>query len=249
MSKRPSVVDDTDLIRIKPSPTADTRTCDWSKVSKEQLCASSISHREDVHAAFMWIVRMMLRQAALHDHDKLSNIDGFHKDFATGFKQTKWWDEHRRINRHHLLQADGVPDDVNLIDVLDMVVDCTMAGIARSGSLYEIDIDLTVLVRAFKNTFKLLEAHTVVEPTASLASTRGKQDCTQDHYENCPFASTGGLNRRGETDVIVPHYVSLQDVAEYLRGYGEQAELLYGPDWRTTEFSWKPALVIESSKE
>lgn len=28
-------------IQIKKSQTADTRTCDWSKVSKEQLLASS----------------------------------------------------------------------------------------------------------------------------------------------------------------------------------------------------------------
>lgn len=163
MSKRPSVVDDADLIRIKPSPTADTRTCDWSKVSKEQLCDSSVSHRADVKAAFGFITRLMQRQAELHDHDKLSNLDGFHADFATGFKQTAWWDEHRRINRHHLLQPDGVPDDVNLIDVLDMVVDCTMAGMARSGALYEINIDPAVLMLAFKNTFKLLEAHTRVD--------------------------------------------------------------------------------------
>jgi hypothetical protein len=160
---RPSVVDEADIIRITPSPTADTRTCDWSKVSKKQLCDSSVSHRQDVKEAFAWLGRMMQRQAELHDHDKLSDIDGFHEDFATGFKQTRWWDEHRKINRHHLLQEDGVPDDVNLIDVLDMVVDCTMAGLARSGSLYEINIDLAVLMRAFKNTFKLLEAHTVVK--------------------------------------------------------------------------------------
>ena len=160
--KRPSVVDDADVILVKPSPTADTRTCDWNTVSKEQLWDSSISHHKDVKAGFEFLMRMMNRQADLHDHDKLSNIDGFHEDFRTGFKQTKWWDEHRKINRHHLLQEDGVPEDVNLVDVLDMVVDCTMAGMARSGSVYEIDIDPAVLMRAFKNTFKLLQSHTVV---------------------------------------------------------------------------------------
>src|SRR5258706_3747468 len=118
---RPSVVDEADIIHIKPSPTADTRTCDWSKVSKEQLCDSSISHRADVRAAFEWLIRMIQRQAELHDHDELSDLDGFHEDFTTGFAKTTWWDEHRKINRHHLLQEDGVPDDVNLLDVLDMV--------------------------------------------------------------------------------------------------------------------------------
>ena len=72
--------------------------------------------------------------------DKIAGIDGFHRDFLTGFKQTTWWDNHRKINRHHLLQDDGVPADVNLVDVLDMIVDCVMAGMARTGSVYPLDI-------------------------------------------------------------------------------------------------------------
>jgi len=32
------------MIEIKKSSTADTRTCDWSTVSKEQLKESSLSH-------------------------------------------------------------------------------------------------------------------------------------------------------------------------------------------------------------
>lgn len=38
------------MIVIRPSPTADTRTCDWSKVTKEQLLESSIQHIGDIHA-------------------------------------------------------------------------------------------------------------------------------------------------------------------------------------------------------
>ena len=81
----------------------------------------------------------------------------------TGFKQTTWWDNHRKVNRHHLLQADaGVPEDVNLIDVLDMICDCVMAGMARSGSVYSLQtLTLEVLRRAFENTVWsfLLKAH------------------------------------------------------------------------------------------
>jgi hypothetical protein len=107
----------------------------------------------------------MLDEAATrHDEDKLTDIDGFHRDFVTGFQETTWWDAHRKLNRHHLLAADGVPDDVNLIDVLDMIADCVMAGMARSGSVYPLNIDPDVLMRAFQNTAKILERHTVVEP-------------------------------------------------------------------------------------
>ena len=91
--------------------------------------------------------------------DKIDDIDGFHRDFITGFKQTEWWDKHRKENRHHLMEADGVPEDVNLIDVLDMIADCVMAGMARSGSVYPLNIPNDVLVKAFQNTVELLKAH------------------------------------------------------------------------------------------
>jgi hypothetical protein len=164
MTDRPTTVEQNDIITISPSPTADTRSCDWSKVSKDQLCDSSVQHREDVRKGFEFFERMMQRQAELHDHDKLSDIDGFHSDFQTGFEQTTWWDKHRKINRHHLLQEDGVPDDVNLVDVLDLIVDCTMAGLARSGDIYPITISPDVLQRAFENTCELLKSHTRVVP-------------------------------------------------------------------------------------
>jgi hypothetical protein len=163
---RPTVIDENDTISILPSPTADTRSCNWSQVTKEQLCDSSVQHRDDVRKGFEFFARIMERQAELHDHDKLSDIDGFHADFQTGFEEHTWWDTHRKINRHHLLQGDGVPDDVNLIDVLDLIVDCTMAGLARSGDIYPIRISTEVLSRAFDNTCELLKSHVKVERTS-----------------------------------------------------------------------------------
>jgi len=35
-------------IKIKTSPTADTRTCDWSKVTEQELLESSIMHISDI---------------------------------------------------------------------------------------------------------------------------------------------------------------------------------------------------------
>jgi hypothetical protein len=150
------------MIHIKKSPTADTRTCDWSKVTKEELLKSSRQHKDDVSQGLGFFGGRLLVAAEHHDHDKISNIDGFHRDFQTGFKQTEWWDEHRKINRHHLLQDDGVPADVNLIDVLDMIVDCVMAGMARSGSVYPLEISDKVLRDAFNNTVDLLKSQVKV---------------------------------------------------------------------------------------
>jgi len=73
------------------------------------------------------------------------------------------WDRHRQLNRHHLQQADGVRDDVNLIDVLDFIADCVMAGMARSGSVYPLQLSPELLERAFQNTVTLLKANVAVE--------------------------------------------------------------------------------------
>lgn len=151
------------MIEIRKSETADTRTCDYANTSKETLYASSVQHIGDVRAALDWFVQLIHEAAERHDYDKLSDIDGFHADFVTGFKETGWWDRHRKLNRHHLLQADGVPDDVNLIDVLDMIADCVMAGMARSGSVYELKLDPDVLWRAFTNTVEMLKQEVVVK--------------------------------------------------------------------------------------
>jgi hypothetical protein len=149
-------------IIIRPSATADTRTCDFANVSPRTLLNSSAQHIADVRRGLAFFGAVLAEAATRHDEDKITDIDGFHRDFVTGFAQTDWWDRHRKLNRHHLMQADGVPDDVNLIDVLDMIADCVMAGMARSGSVYPLDIPRDVLWRAFENTVELLKAHVEV---------------------------------------------------------------------------------------
>ncbi len=150
-------------IEIQKSNTADTRTCDFAAVTKQQLLEISVQHIGDVGKALAFFAAKITEQAVRHDTDKLTDIDGFHADFITGFKVTDWWDRHRKLNRHHLFQADGVPGDVNLIDVLDLIADCVMAGMGRSGSVYELKIDPALLVTAFQNTVEMLKAQVVVK--------------------------------------------------------------------------------------
>lgn len=155
------------MIHIRPSQTADTRTCDFSKVTKDTLYASSEQHIDDVRRALAFFGRMLDAAGIDHDPDKLTDIDGFHADFMTGFAETGWWDRHRKLNRHHLTQDDGVPEDVNLVDVLDFIADCVMAGMARSGSVYPLHLSPELLERAFQNTVALLKAQVVVEQPAA----------------------------------------------------------------------------------
>ena len=122
-------------IKISKSPTADTRTCDVSKVQKEELLKSSRQHIADVAKAMAFFSSKLFAAAAEHDYDKLTEIDWFYEDFKTCFEQTGWWDNHRKIHRHHLGHEDGVPQNVNLIDLLEYISDCVMAGMARSGEV------------------------------------------------------------------------------------------------------------------
>lgn len=150
------------MIKISRAPTADTRTCKPSEVSKNQLLIASHEHILDVAKALGLFSGMLTEAAAKHDYDKLSHIDWFHSDFRTNFNQTGWWDNHRKIHRHHLNHEDGIPEDVNLLDVLEYISDCVMAGMARSGAVYPLEIDPDMLCRAFENTVDLLKSQVQV---------------------------------------------------------------------------------------
>lgn len=150
------------MIEITKSATADTRTCDFANTTKETLLASSRTHIGDVVKALAFFSGKLVEAAGEHDYDKLTAIDGFHKDFVTGFEKTGWWDNHRKIHRHHLAQADGVPENVNLLDVLEYISDCVMAGMARSGEVYDVRLPGEVLNLAFRNTVDLLKKEVVV---------------------------------------------------------------------------------------
>lgn len=155
--------DDGEDLTIPRSPTADTRTCDVSQVTREQLMKSSSQHICDVSRGLAFFAHKLLQAAVVHDYDKLTEIDHFFADFQTKFAQTGWWDNHRKIHRHHLNHDDGIPADVNLVDVIEYIVDCVMAGRARSGHVYPVEISDEVLGRAYSNTVELLKGRVKVK--------------------------------------------------------------------------------------
>lgn len=75
---------------------------------------------------------------------------------------------------------------------------------------------------------------------------RGAQDCYQDRCENVPFASVGGLEARASMQR--PKWIPPEQEKEYLAGYREAAERLYGADWQTCSFGWTPALEIPNER-
>lgn len=150
-------------IKIKKSPTADSRTCDYKKVTKEQLLESSKMHVGDIKKGFDFFVAMLLKQAAMHDLSKFSHLDDFHRNFITGFKEKDWWELHQSVERHHFNDEKYIPTDVNLFDILDQIVDGCMAGMARSGVYRQEPISPDLLMRAYKNTVELLLSKIEVE--------------------------------------------------------------------------------------
>lgn len=152
------------MIEIKKSETADTRTCDKTKVTKDQLLAASVQHIGDVGKGLAFLSSKLTEAASIHDFDKLSAIDWFHGDFITDIlKPEGWLANHYAIHRHHLDKPMGCPDDVNLIDVLEHIADCVMAGMGRAGSVFPIKLTDEQLQRAVANTVELLKSNVSVQ--------------------------------------------------------------------------------------
>lgn len=130
--------------------------------TKSMLMQDTVSHIQDVAEGLAFFASRLTAAAAAHDIDKLTDIDQFYSDFRNRFKDSVWWENHKRLNRHHLGVPDGVPPDVDLIDVLEMISDCVMAGSARNDGVPKVVIDADVLMKAFENTVARLIAEVMV---------------------------------------------------------------------------------------
>ncbi len=141
---------------IKKSSRADTRTCDWSKVEKQQLLEQSEKHIEDVGQGFDYFMQQMAWARNNHDFTKITFIDDFFNDFKSGFKNTKWWEMHQDIERHHFNTPEFIQENINLIDVIEQIIDGVMAGMARSGEYRFEPLSNELLQKAYHNTAKML---------------------------------------------------------------------------------------------
>lgn len=147
-------------IIINKSSNADTRSAN-GKVTKEQLEHDTLSHINDVQNVGYWLADKLKNQLVEHDHTKLDYLDEFYNDFnekiddgTRNFKEMNWFKNRHMTERHHL--NDSVPDDVNLLDIMEMVIDCICAGLARSGNVYPITIPQEVVELAIENTKNLI---------------------------------------------------------------------------------------------
>lgn len=156
------------MIKIKRNTNGDTRVATKIPTIRE-FCEANRDHRKDVEEAMLRIANRINATGEKHDWTKNTAPyeTMFYRDLCNtisgnmNFEDGEWAKAHYTLERHHLNRR--VPDDVNLIDVLEMIADCVCAGMARSGSVRPIEIDSDVLQKAVKNTADMIESWIEVE--------------------------------------------------------------------------------------
>jgi hypothetical protein len=153
-------------IEIHKNPNGDTRTAPKG-ITFKQFQEANDSHMVDVKNVMLRISERLGSAANMHDHTKKSAEGQFYKDFVstindgTDFVSGTWYQHHVNTERHHLLSR--CPEDVNLLDVIEMIVDCVCAGKTRSGEVRGLEITPEILEKAVKNTVKMVDDMTEVK--------------------------------------------------------------------------------------
>lgn len=154
------------MIKISKNPNGDTRTAPKG-ITFEEFQKANDSHIADVSAVMASIGECITIRGRYHDFTKKTDERGFYKDFVdamengSNFVEGEWYKKHVRAERHHLLSY--CPEDVDLIDVIEMLVDCICAGLARSGEVRPIELNDDILKRAVQNTIEYLKDEITVE--------------------------------------------------------------------------------------
>lgn len=152
-------------IVIHPSPSADTRSA-THEVTIAELKESTEKHIDDVKKGMAFFCKLLRKAGEDHDWTKIHYLPSFYKQFSEAQKSgvwgNGWYDKiHVKQERHHL--NDRVPSKVNLIDVIEHIVDCVMAGKARAGEFKPDVLGAGVLEQAYINTQEMLAEAVTVE--------------------------------------------------------------------------------------
>ena len=147
-------------VTIYRNPLGDSRTATKIPTFTEFQRANNL-HRKDVYAMMSEIGNEFYIAGSKHDLTKFSEPEAslFYRELCNtiegnmDFEQGEWYRMHVTTERHHLDKY--VPDNVNLIDVLEMVCDCICAGMARSGEVRPFEVSDALLRKAFDNTVKM----------------------------------------------------------------------------------------------
>ena len=151
---------------IHKNPNGDTRTAS-KNITFEKFQEANNNHIEDVKTVMTYLSILLAEKGVKHDWTKKSEEKMFYSDFietmagSLDFVSGNWYQLHVNTERHHLLSR--CPEDVNLLDVIEMIVDCVCAGKTRNGEVRDLEISTDILEMALKNTVKLVDDMTVVK--------------------------------------------------------------------------------------
>lgn len=151
-------------VLIEKAVNADTRSNEV--LSYAAVLRDTYKHIDGVRIVMDNVCAFLKNKAMIHDWTKIEYFDEFYdaflatKDRDVDFKALPWWQIHLN-ERHHL--NEHCPDDVNLFDILEMLVDCVVAGKARTGEVFPVKLSDEILQKAIKNTIKELTDSIIVE--------------------------------------------------------------------------------------
>lgn len=154
-------------VMILRNPNGDTRTAPEG-VTYAMFQEANTSHIQNVMELMGTLALDICCAGERHDYTKKTYEELFYDDFKKtlyaneDFTESEWYKLHINKERHHL--NNRVPEDVDLVDVMEMISDCVSAGLARSGEVRAVQIPDEVLQTAVSNTVKKLVGRcTVVE--------------------------------------------------------------------------------------
>lgn len=164
-------------ITVFKTAHCDTRTLEEGKKFEEyHVYKDTVKHVNAVIDAGGFIKHLITNQFNKHDYTKvplcctISDNKNWFNNYLEAlnsglmgqdFKNLPWYQEHISKERHHL--NENCPEDVNLIDVLEMICDTVVAGMARTGEIFPINLDNEILQKAVQNTVKLIKDNVVVK--------------------------------------------------------------------------------------
>ena len=156
-------------IKIKRETLGDTRVATRVPTIPEFEKANGL-HRNDVRNMMNWIAEAICDRGSSHDRMKLFEPERsmFYRELCAAIegkmdfeRDGQWLKKHYMEERHHL--DSHCPDDVNLIDVIEMICDCVCAGMARSGEVRDLEISEDILLKAVRNTVEMCKEAVVLE--------------------------------------------------------------------------------------
>lgn len=157
-----------DKVKIRRNTNGDSRVAKSVPVFYKFVDANN-QHRADVQSMMNALAEKIKLAGEKHDWTKKQEPyrSNFYRDLCNTiegrikFEDGQWNKDHYALERHHLLRR--CPDDVNLIDVIEMICDCVCAGMARSGEVRDLEISEDIVLKAVRNTVEMCKEAVVLE--------------------------------------------------------------------------------------